>query len=435
MKEVEVVTTFLMHGGKVALFKRSDQVRTYKGCMAGISGYLEGEPSHHFMVEVEEETGLTPYEYRLLRSAPPLGFFDEDLRINWLVHPFLCEVDNPDAIRLDRENSEMVWVRPEEIAAFDTVPGLLETYKAVSRFPLKEQVLSFSDQLSADRRSGARQLALQCLAFLDQLVVGSNAATAGVLVDDLEAACRRLSKVRSSMVTIATTLELLRLDIQTARSEELALAVNLIRNLINEHRLQMESSLRYACAFLKDIVPRGSRVLLHSYSSSIEAALPILKELDARLVVTESRPGMEGRQMAARAVESGLDVTLISDMGASLALKEVDICLFGADGIEKGGALINKTGTALMAAMAHNLGVKVYSLAEIRKISMDEESVRLEEYEAAEIWSEAPAGLKMRNIYFDRTLPRYVSGYVLEQGVIEPYQVRMIIEGQMRRNR
>jgi len=72
MKQTSVVTVFLCHKGKICLVRRSSDVKTHKGRWSGISGYLEGEPSEHFMVELQEETSLTPYEYTLIRQAKPV---------------------------------------------------------------------------------------------------------------------------------------------------------------------------------------------------------------------------------------------------------------------------------------------------------------------------------------------------------------------------
>ena len=78
-----------------------------------------------------------------------------------------------------------------------------------------------------------------------------------------------------------------------------------------------------------------------------------------------------------------------------------------------------------MAQAAHAAGVKVYVIGEMRKISLRNEPVELEEGSPQEVWADAPGAIVVRNVYFDRTLPRYIVGIILENDIVEPYQIRM----------
>ena len=140
MREAKVVTCFLLRraaaGDEVLLLRRSQQVGTYRGRWAGVSGYLEeADPLAQAYREVEEETGLMREDVTLLRTGDPLEVVDTDAGRRWIVHPFLFEV-RPDAqVRVDWEHTETRWVRPEEVLAFDTVPQLAETLTRV--YPLR----------------------------------------------------------------------------------------------------------------------------------------------------------------------------------------------------------------------------------------------------------------------------------------------------------
>jgi 8-oxo-dGTP diphosphatase len=141
MQEAKVVTCFLLRraagGDEVLLLRRSQQVGTYRGRWAGVSGYLEeADPLAQAYREVEEEVGLTREEVALLRTGEPLEVVDAEAGRRWIVHPFLFEV-GPDAqVRVDWEHTEARWVRPEEIFAFDTVPQLAEALMRV--YPLQQ---------------------------------------------------------------------------------------------------------------------------------------------------------------------------------------------------------------------------------------------------------------------------------------------------------
>ncbi len=131
MKETHVITVFLIHRGKIALLRRSDKVGTYKGCFSGISGYLEGDPDEHFRTELREETALQPEDYILLKKGGPVRVIDENLGKTWVVHPYLCEVRDPSKIKLDWENTELIWIDPRDMADYDTVPALKEAFDEV----------------------------------------------------------------------------------------------------------------------------------------------------------------------------------------------------------------------------------------------------------------------------------------------------------------
>ena len=131
MKETHVVTVFLIHKGRVALVRRSNKVGTYKGCFSGISGYLEGDPDEHFRTELKEETSLDPGDYTLLKKGGTLKVIDENLGKSWIVHPYLCEVKDPSRIRLDWENTEIIWIEPHKMADLNTVPCLKEAFDEV----------------------------------------------------------------------------------------------------------------------------------------------------------------------------------------------------------------------------------------------------------------------------------------------------------------
>jgi ADP-ribose pyrophosphatase YjhB (NUDIX family) len=131
MNETHVVTVFLIHQGKVALVRRSNKVGTYKGCFSGISGYLEGDPDEHFRTELKEETALEPRDYILLKKGNTIKVIDENLGKAWVVHPYLCEVKDPSKIKLDWENTELIWIEPHKMADFNTVPSLKKAFDEV----------------------------------------------------------------------------------------------------------------------------------------------------------------------------------------------------------------------------------------------------------------------------------------------------------------
>lgn len=422
--EAHVVTVFLMHQGKVCLVRRSQAVGTYKGLWSGISGFLEGDPAEHFMTELREETTLTPDEYTLLRRADTVAVEDASASRIWYVHPFLCEVPDPSRISLDWENTEHRWIEPAEMEGLETVPGLAAVFDRVSRQPLERETAEFVTSLREDHESGARQLAYRALEFAGRVARSSNAASAVVLMDDLHYACHEAALARPSMAVVSTALELLLRDVQAGAARGVEEARSHILSLVRGNIKEMDAAMGKACAHLEGIVPQGATVLVHSYSSSIIHALPLLMDKGCRLVVTESRPGYEGRTVARIAADMGIGVRLVVDAAAGVELGTADLVLLGADSIEADGSVVNKTGSSLIAMAARTLGVPVYFLGEVRKIASGGRRADLEEYGPEEVWERAPGEVEIKNPYFDRTGPGFITGIILEQGIVEPEKIR-----------
>lgn len=428
MKTSEVVTSFLCYKGRICLVKRSPDVGTYQGRFSGISGYLEGDPSMHFMVEIQEETGLTPYEYRLIRRAQPFEIIDEDMDRKWIVHPFACEVQDPSKIDLDWENTDLQWVYPMEMKDLDTVPKLFEVYETVSDLPLKEMVTRHTEEIRANHKDGSRQIAIECMKFMDSLVKKTNAKAGDILVGDMEYAIAEVSMARPSMAIIATSCALLKRDLHRLKTERIEAVKKQISSIIDVHINDMKGAASKAISHLREIIPQGARLMMHSYSSSLVEAMEILKDMGCSLIITESRPGLEGRRLAEIAAAQGIDVRIVTDACAGLALDESDLVLMGVDAIEMDGTVINKAGSSLIAMAAKARGIKVFFAGETRKISGMPGDISPEKNDPAEVWEDAPEGIIVSNVYFDRTSPRYISGILLEFGVVEPYQIKRIQE-------
>src|SRR2546427_84357 len=106
----------------------SEKVGTFRGRWSAISGHIEGRenPRHRAIAEVREETGLRGI---VLRSGGD-PVFARDGATMYVVHPFLFDVPSR-RVRLDWENVEHRWIRPEELHRFDTVPRLTDVVAAI----------------------------------------------------------------------------------------------------------------------------------------------------------------------------------------------------------------------------------------------------------------------------------------------------------------
>ncbi len=99
-----------------------------KELWAGISGIIENyeEPLERAKIEIYEEVGIPKHQVILKNTAECMSVSSPQYKNHeWKIFPFLFYVENPQ-IRLNWENTDYRWIKPNEIDNFDTVPSLKE---------------------------------------------------------------------------------------------------------------------------------------------------------------------------------------------------------------------------------------------------------------------------------------------------------------------
>jgi 8-oxo-dGTP pyrophosphatase MutT (NUDIX family) len=126
----EVVSSFLMHDGKILLMKRSNLVGSYKGFWGVAAGHIEPGLTvfENAKKEILEETGLREDEIRLIREGEPFILNDEGK--TWHIHPFLFEVNRAD-IHIDWEHTEYRWIEIKDFDKYKTVTKLNESLRRI----------------------------------------------------------------------------------------------------------------------------------------------------------------------------------------------------------------------------------------------------------------------------------------------------------------
>ena len=113
------------------MLKRSQRVGSFKGRWAGVSGYVEGSPYAQSLIEIGEETGLSPAEVTLVKKGEQLAVDDSETKVRWIIHPYLYHTGLQNQIKTDWEHSEYCWIKPGEMDKYDTVPMLKEAFQCV----------------------------------------------------------------------------------------------------------------------------------------------------------------------------------------------------------------------------------------------------------------------------------------------------------------
>ena len=231
----------------------------------------------------------------------------------------------------------------------------------------------------------------------------------GVAIALAQPAMSPLLKLASAAISAAR--------VATTAAESLESAKNAALDFVEKaERGACDSASRAAA-----LIPDGATVLTHSRSSTVLAAFVEAgrRGKNFSVVVTESRPMLEGRSLAASLISDEISVTLIADAAASLAMERVDLILVGSDKITPTN-VVNKIGTRMIALAARERGLPVYAICDTSKF-ICEESVGLKGPDsgtASELWLEAPRGVMVLNSYFEPTPLANFTAIVTEDGVL-----------------
>jgi len=127
LRFTNIVTSFIKNSDRILILKRSDKVKSMKCLWAGVSGIIEKNdtsPLGRAKTEILEETGIDEEEIELLKANERIKIKAAQYKNHeWNIFPFLFRTKNSE-IKLNWENSEFKWIKPNEIKNYETVPEL-----------------------------------------------------------------------------------------------------------------------------------------------------------------------------------------------------------------------------------------------------------------------------------------------------------------------
>ena len=127
MYSTNIVTSFIKDDDNILILKRSNKVKSMKCLWAGVSGIIERDditPLDRAKTEIFEETGINENELELLKSIEQIKIESAQYKNHeWNIFPFLFKAKNP-KVKLNWENSDYNWIKPNEIKNYETVPEL-----------------------------------------------------------------------------------------------------------------------------------------------------------------------------------------------------------------------------------------------------------------------------------------------------------------------
>jgi ribose 1,5-bisphosphate isomerase len=196
----------------------------------------------------------------------------------------------------------------------------------------------------------------------------------------------------------------------------------------NQFLKKLENTKEHIAEIGANRIRDGSVVFTHCHSSTVTRLLAKAKAngKNFKVICTETRPAFQGRITANELVGLGIETTFIVDSAARSFMGNVDVVIVGADAITSEGNVVNKIGSSGIAVLAHEARVPFYVVSELLKFDSETlkgECEKIEQRSPAEVWSEAPPKLIVRNPAFDVTSNRYIHGLICEEGIIAPQTI------------
>lgn len=151
------------------------------------------------------------------------------------------------------------------------------------------------------------------------------------------------------------------------------------------------------------------------------------------VLVDETRPRLQGARLTAWELDQyGIPYEIISDNTSGYFLKagKAQKVFFGADRVAANGDVANKIGTYMLSLAAHDNGVPAYAVVPTSTVDLSlahGDLIPIEERDPEEVLGlefhgerVAPIEAQARNIAFDVTPHRLITGIVTENGVVYP---------------
>ena len=252
--------------------------------------------------------------------------------------------------------------------------------------------LSRLEELARDRVSGAREILGRLLKLLKTQIsdLPADADPLGLVVDVA-------GTLLVAQPTMAPLLSLFDDLFHAADDRGRSGVAESLSGWIDEHRRGLDDVVARAHQRLEGV----SRVATLSWSSTVAGVLAECpRPLD--VVVAESRPGAEGRRMAARLEAWGHRVVFVCDSAFPGLLHDVEVLLLGGDALTPFGQ-INKVGSIPAAREMRAGSGQVISIIDRTKVIGSELARRLRVHPEPPglVWSDAPDGIQVESCLFE----------------------------------
>lgn len=192
---------------------------------------------------------------------------------------------------------------------------------------------------------------------------------------------------------------------------------------VAEETNSLEESFRKIAERVEAFLEGKSTIITLSRS---ETVLIVIKELSKRgmvegVIVSESRPSMEGVIMSKELAIENIPVTLVVDSAMDRMSAIADIGIIGADAVYENGDVKNKIGSRSLALSCKSRQIPFIVVSESSKLTGNSTG-NIEHYDLRpmeEITKEAlPEKISVLNFYFEIVERSLIEGIILEDRTI-----------------
>jgi methylthioribose-1-phosphate isomerase len=316
--------------------------------------------------------------------------------------------------------------------------------------PGRFEIVSFRDHISVARAikemvvRGAPAIGAAAAFGLALAAYESTAASGQTLWEDLQAASLTLKAARPTAVNLAWAIDRIMWIADKTKEEKSAdelrqLILDAAQRIADEDVEINKRMAEHGATLIED----GDTIIHHCNTGALATvdwgtALGVIRtahEQGKRLhvLVDETRPRLQGARLTAWELEHyGIPYEIISDNMSGYFLKagKAQKVFFGADRVAANGDVANKIGTYMLALAANDNGIPVYAVVPTSTVDLSLQHgdlIPIEERDPEEVLGiefhgerVAPIEAEARNIAFDVTPNRLISGIVTENGIVYP---------------
>lgn len=284
---------------------------------------------------------------------------------------------------------------------------------------------------ATDRDSGSSQVARSFLGALETWLATDRSLSAPALRTALVPWLRTAQMAQPTMALVhqlaARALDVA--DAGVAREDKPADLRSALAASCATERKDLESQQRAVARTAAALITsREPWIATVSASGAVRDAVLELHAQGSqpRVMIGESRPRYEGRDLSAALAAAGIPVWLVVDAALPLLVAGARMAWIGADAVTDRG-VINKVGSFALALAAREHSVPVYALASRRKfLPAVTGALRIGEMPPDEVWKDPPSGVRPRNVYFELVPFELLRGVVVEDAVLGASESRTV---------
>ncbi len=289
------------------------------------------------------------------------------------------------------------------------------------------------EQLALDSTSGASAIMRAAALEMAGMAEASKAADPGEFWEELTTACTELANAQREMAPVINLAgEILS---ATQRVVLSGLSIEALRGMV---AMACERAIERSEMATERIGRKGCEIVTNDVTivtlSTSECVLAVLRQAretgrNFRVLMSESRPVLEGVTQARRISALGIEVVLVVDAALPRRISECGLVLIGADSVTS-KEIVCKTGAYPLALAAREHDVPMVVAAPMdRFIPEALAGNRNRLADPSQILSDPPAHLTVENGYLEAVPLDLVRSVITEKGILD----RTEIEEQLRR--